>query len=200
MLAMLVVAAVLNVVSANGGSGAAPAAEQPDRAAAMAGIQAQKDAMKKLEFLAGDWEGTAKFDAGRGMDAAVTIRQSEAVRMKLGGRVLLVEGTGRAAGPDGEERVVFEALATVGYDPKSKAYTMRAFGPEGTVDPKVDVGENRMVWSFAAGGMQIRYTIHLDEKGRWIEVGERSSDEGKTWTKFIEMELEKKAAGGEGAK
>jgi hypothetical protein len=37
-------------------------------------------------------------------------------------------------------------------------------------------------------GMRIRYTIRLDDKGRWFEIGERSTD-GATWTKFFEMTL-----------
>jgi hypothetical protein len=167
---------------------------QPDRAAAP-GIAAQRDAMKKLEWLVGDWEGPAKFDAGRGgaEDTWTPVRQSEVVKMKLGGRVLLVEGTGRAK-MGGEERVLFEALATVSYDPDSKTYKMRAFAPDGEVDPMIEVGDKSVVWSFAVRNGRFRYTVKLDESGRWTEIGERSSDDGKTWTKFVDMVLEKKAA------
>lgn len=40
-----------------------------------------------------------------------------------------------------------------------------------------------------AGGT-IRYTIVLNDKGEWFEIGERSTD-GVAWTKFFEMTLQK---------
>jgi len=195
MFAMLVVAASLSVLPASSVSSGVVVA-QPDRAAAAASVAAQKEAIKKLEFLVGDWEGAAKIDIGQGMDAAMEIRQTEAVQSKLGGRVLLIEGSGRM-NAGGQDRLVFEALATIGYDPKTKVYSMRAFGPDGAVDPTIEVGENRIVWGFKVTGMEVRYTIWLDDKGRWAETGDRSMDDGKTWNKFIEMTLEKKKAGEE---
>src|SRR5678815_1727344 len=60
------------VVAASLFGSVAPCSEmtvsQPERAAAP-GIVAQKEAMKKLEWLSGDWEGPAKYDSGRGADA-----------------------------------------------------------------------------------------------------------------------------------
>lgn len=165
---------------------------QPERAVAP-GIAVQKEAMKKIEWLAGDWEGTAKFDTGRGggEEAWMSIRQSEAVRMKLAGRVMLIEGTGRVKAGE-EDRIVFEALATIAFDAEKKEYTMRAFGPEGAVDPKLEVGDKSIVWGFTTRLGKMRYTITLDDQGRWVEVGHRSNDDGKTWIKFIDMVLERK--------
>ncbi len=185
--------ALVVMASLMGSPSPAPVLEaQPERAQAP-GVAAQVEAMKKIGWMAGDWEGEAKYDTGRGGEGAwMTIRQSEVVRMKLAGRVMLVEGTGRAKGQGGEERVVFEALATVSYDPESKQYKMRAFGPEGAVDPTFEVGEKSIVWGFTTRMGMSRYTIKVDEQGRWVEVGERSGDEGKTWKKFVEMTLEKK--------
>jgi hypothetical protein len=37
-------------------------------------------------------------------------------------------------------------------------------------------------------GRSVRYTIRLDENGRWFEIGETSSD-GSEWRKFFEMTL-----------
>jgi hypothetical protein len=36
----------------------------------------------------------------------------------------------------------------------------------------------------------VRFTIKLDEKGRWFEVGEISQD-GREWRIFFEMTLER---------
>lgn len=188
MLLTLIVSASLACIPAPSQS----RMHQPERAAAP-GVAAQKEAMKKIEWLAGDWEGTAKFDSGRGggEDTWMTIRQSEAVKMKLSGRVMLIEGTGRVKAGE-EDRVVFEALATVSYDPESQSFKMRAFGPEGAVDPSFEVGDKTVIWGFTTRMGKVKYTIKLDEKGRWVEVGERSGDDGKTWKKFIELTLERK--------
>lgn len=194
MLAMLVVAASLSSmpVGSVGLRASETEAAQPDRAIAE-GIAAQIQAMRKLEFLAGEWEGPASYDSGRG--TWVPLRQTEIVEKKLGGRVLLVEGIGRLPTDDGKGRVVFEALATISYDPRAKEYRMRAFGPEGAIDPKIEIGDKSLVWSFEAMGSQRRYTLKIDEQGRWHEIGERSSDGGKTWVKFVELTVEKKSEG-----
>jgi hypothetical protein len=36
----------------------------------------------------------------------------------------------------------------------------------------------------------MRFTVRLNEKGQWFEVGEFSRD-GKAWQKFFEMTLER---------
>jgi hypothetical protein len=46
-----------------------------------------------------------------------------------------------------------------------------------------------VVWAFdVPGAGRIRYTIRLDEQGRWHEVGDRSVD-GQQWHRFFEMRL-----------
>jgi hypothetical protein len=59
------------------------------------------------------------------------------------------------------------------------------------VDAEATVGDKSLIWSFRdprAG--QIRFTIKLDEQGRWFEIGEISMD-GKGWHKFFEMTLQR---------
>ncbi|HEY6330971.1 MAG TPA: hypothetical protein VI756_16685, partial [Blastocatellia bacterium] len=67
---------------------------------------AQREAMKKLEFLAGKWSGVATVNGG---GQPIKVHQTEEIQYKLGGLVLLIEGTGR--GDDGQ--IMFQALATV---------------------------------------------------------------------------------------
>jgi hypothetical protein len=42
-----------------------------------------------------------------------------------------------------------------------------------------------------AGGeiAKARYTMHLDERSRWLESGEFTPDDGATWHLFLEMTL-----------
>ncbi len=59
----------------------------------------------------------------------------------------------------------------------------------GANGPAARVSENTLVWGFEnprAG--TIRFTIKLNEKGQWFEIGEISRD-GKAWQKFFKMTL-----------
>src|ERR1035438_10389702 len=56
-------------------------------------IAAQREAMKKLEFLAGKWSGEASVFRGPG--DPMRLHQTEEVQFKMDGVVLLVEGAGR---------------------------------------------------------------------------------------------------------
>ena len=57
-----------------------------------AGYRAQKEAMQKLSFLVGKWEGDASIVTMKG---PLKVRQTELVQYKLDGLVMMVEGTGR---------------------------------------------------------------------------------------------------------
>jgi hypothetical protein len=78
------------------------------------------------------------------------------------------------------------------WDEKSGTHRFRSWLPDGrTLDVEAKVGDRRWEWGYPdprAG--QIRYTLTLDEKGRWHEVGESSRD-GQAWRPFLEMTLEK---------
>ena len=170
----------------------APTGQQQPAAQAMQSpyFRQTQDAMSKLSWLAGRWEGEVDFHGPGGNQK---INQTERIEMKVDGTVLLIEGTGRAIAGGKPGDVVFRALATLTWDPMKKAYSMRAYSAMGHTDPAVEVGENEMKWSFTAGppGSQrhIRYHIRRDEAGRWHETGEMSADGGKTWMRTIEMTL-----------
>jgi hypothetical protein len=184
MLRTLLAAAVISLASID-----ASAAVQPreNRAA----VQAQEDAMKKLDFLVGRWEGEATITAPGGQKSV--LRQHEDVQFKIGRKVLLVEGTGRIKEGPAAGRVVYEALGTVSYDPVARSFRMRAYGSEGlSVDPTFVVGEKAIQWSFSpVPGIDIRYDVKIDDRGHWVETGDRSTDGGQTWTRFIELDLER---------
>lgn len=145
--------------------------------------------MEKLAFLAGDWEGEARYRTGPGQPQ--TVSQRETAERRLGGTVLVVEGIGttRPAGGEGA-RVVHHAFAVLSYDAGAGRFMVRAYKADGqTIDAEATVGDRTLAWGFQdprAG--RIRYTVTLTERGEWHEVGEATRD-GAVWHKFMEMTL-----------
>ena len=149
--------------------------------------------MRKLSFLHGRWEGTGTMSRGPGTEQAA--RVVETVQPKLGGAILLVEGVGHTGAPGAaDEKVVHHALGVISFDPDTNQYRMRAYRADGRfVDPTIVIEDKRIIWTFAdprAG--TIRYTITINDKGQWHELGEMSRDGGKTFSPFFEMTLDRK--------
>jgi hypothetical protein len=130
-------------------------------------IAAQRDAMKRLAFLAGTWSGDALVI--RGPDKPIKVRQTEQVQFKLIDTVLLIEGVGRDIGT-GE--VLFNALATVSYDDVAGVYRFRAYNDGRYLDTELKVLENGFEWGYKAGPAAVRFLMRLNEKGEWTEIGE----------------------------
>ncbi len=53
----------------------------------------------------------------------------------------------------------------------------------------VEVLADKMIWRFHAAGHIYKYTANLNKQNQWQQVGEVSSDEGKSWTPFLESTL-----------
>ena len=124
----------------------------------------QREAMRKLSFLAGHWSGTVTIVRGPG--EALHLTQTENVEYKLDGLVLLIEGKSTSA--DG--KVQFSALATIAYDDASHTYRFRAYNDGHYLDTELSVPANGFSWSFVAGPVHIVNTMHLTSKGEWDEV------------------------------
>ncbi|MCI0488674.1 MAG: DUF1579 domain-containing protein [Blastocatellia bacterium] len=158
---------------------------------AQAPASAQKEEMKKLNFLVGDWKGegwTMTPDGKRH-----TFTQTEKIQTKLGGFVLLIEGEGKGKLPGtDEEATLFEALAVVSYDEGKSRYRFVSHTSEGRfVEAEAKLIEGGLEWGFAIPqGGRIRFTLKLTDKGEWFEIGEFSRDE-KNWLKFHEMTLQR---------
>jgi len=138
------------------------AAQQPDSNR----VDVQREAMRKLTFLAGHWSGPVTIIRGPGEPLRLT--QTENVEFKLDGLLLLIEGKSTSA--DG--KVAFNALATIAYDDASHTYRFRAYHDGHYVDTALSVPENGFSWSFTAGPAHIVNTMHLSSKGEWSEVTE----------------------------
>src|SRR5258708_35317077 len=129
-------------------------------------VDAQREAMRKMSFLAGHWSGPVSIFRGPG--EALHLTQTEDVEYKLDGLVLLVEGKSTSA--DG--KVGFSALATITYDDASHIYRFRAYSDGRYLDTECSVAANGFSWSFTAGPAHIVNAMHLTSKGEWAEVTE----------------------------
>ena len=130
----------------------------------MPNAAAQREAMKKLAFLAGHWSGPVSISRGPGEPLKLT--QTENVQYKLDGLVLLIEG--QSTGPDGKAQ--FQALATVSYDDAAHAYRFRAYNDGHYIDTELTVNPDGFAWGFNAGPAKIQNTMHLTTKGEWQET------------------------------
>jgi hypothetical protein len=157
-------------------------------AAAQAPESGAAEAMRRLAFLHGTWRGEGVTTMGPGQQERAAVL--ETAQPRLDGTVLLVEGLGwKGTQGAADYRVVHQALGVVSYDARRGGWAMRAYRGGGWVDAEVTVGDGELVWAFdQPGAGRIRYTIRLDEQGRWHEVGERSPD-GRRWHRFFEMRL-----------
>jgi hypothetical protein len=150
-----------------------------------------REAMKKLNFLVGQWKGEGWVQMGPGQRQ--TVNAVESVQFRLGGEVLLIEGLGTSKTEGNEPAVAgHDAIAFLYYDAKAKVFRFQAHRAGGIhVDSEAKVTDRGFEWGFQnehAG--TLRFTMKLTEKGEWLEVGEMSRD-GKTWYKFLEMTLQR---------
>ena len=147
----------------------------------------QRAAMKKLDWLVGHWKGTGWIQMGP--QGRKEFTQTETIQGKLDGLVLIIEGQGTSK-EDGSP--VHTALAFVSYDEGAKTFRWRAFTAEGRqTDTVAKVATNTLEWGLEIPQRgRMRYTIKLNEKGEWFEVGEMSQD-GQTWLKIFEMTLQR---------
>lgn len=153
---------------------------------------AQLEAMRALDAWVGEWEGAGWrwTEQGRRRDFRVV----ESVRAVVGGSVLIVEGTAMAAGADGGDVVVHEALGVLSYDEEAGRYRFRAHDLKGQpVDADFRRTDRGAQWGFRVEeqNVELRFTIELDAD-RWHEHGEVSVDGGATWHPLMEMTLRRR--------
>lgn len=148
-IAALILASVIPASAQQGNSGS---------------VDAQRDAMRKLSFLAGRWTGPVTIQRGPGEPLHLT--QTENVQYKLDGLVMQIEG--QSIGADG--KVAFSALATISYDDESHTYRIRAYNDGHYLDTELTVPGQGFSWGFTAGPAHVVNTMHLTDKGQWSEV------------------------------
>lgn len=143
-------------------------------------IAAQKEAMKALDKIDGEWRGEAKTLLPDG--SWRTFTQTERVGTMLDGAVRVIEGRGYDA--DGSTN--FNAFAVISYDPDRKAYSMRSYTSGRAGDYPITPTETGFTWEIQAGPeMKIAYAATVKD-GVWTEVGTRIPKNGPP-VKFIEF-------------
>jgi hypothetical protein len=130
-------------------------------------LEAQRAAMKKLDFLRGSWDGEARILRSPG--ELIELIQTEKAGYRLDGLVLLIEGVGRI---EADGKVALQALGLVSYDDASETYTMRAFNDGRFLETEVKLLEdgNGITWSFALGRIQTNSVLRINHLGEWTEL------------------------------
>ena len=153
----------------------------------------QVNEMKKVQWLAGKWEGEGWMMFGP--EEKHTFFQIETVTSKLNGLLLVIEGLGTVgASVEEESKIIHNAFAVLSFDSENQRFVMRAHKAGGAfteAEAKVD-DNGDFIWGFNhpyAGEM--KFTIRQNDKGQWYEMGEVSSDDGNTWFQNFEMLLNK---------
>lgn len=154
----------------------------------LAQVSAPPDEMAQLAFLIGDWQGSGWILVS---ETRHSFTQTEHVEAHADGAILAIDGVGESTDAANSGTTIHRAYGTVSYDVNAglfRWYSVESSGQQ--IITEANVSEQRLIWSApAAGGGVDRYTITLDERGRWHEIGERSQD-GCRWQQFFEMTLD----------
>ena len=139
--------------------------------------------MHALKWLSGKWQGTAYLLGRDGMRQEVT--HHLAFEPQLEGTMYLINENVMVA-----RDTLFRNLAFFGYDALHSQYNLHAFTNGGMqMSAYVEVLDNKMIWRFHSFGQIYRYTAQLNTQNQWHQIGEVSSDEGKSWAPFLESTL-----------
>jgi len=147
-------------------------------------IEIKRSEMKKLDRLVGQWQGTGWIQQGKEKQ---NFAGTENVQRKINGLALLVEGNFK----DKDGKVIHETIAVLSPNLQKKNYDFRAYLANGNSgDYEFKAVEDGWQWGFQFPNGAIRYDIKINNNS-WIETGYFSQDNGKTWLKFFEMQLQK---------
>jgi hypothetical protein len=130
-------------------------------------LEAQRAALKKLDFLVGKWSGEARVSRGPG--EPLELIQTEEAQYKLDGLILMIEGIGKTK-TDG--KVALQALGIVSYDDEGGTYRMRAYNDGSYLETDLNLSENGkgITWGFALGDIKTSSMLRMNEKGEWTEL------------------------------
>ena len=157
-----------------------PCMVQPPR---VPDIEAQRAALKKLDFLVGKWSGQARILSGPG--EPLELVQTEEAQYKLDALILIIEGIGKTKA-DG--KVALQALGIVSYDDEAGTCRMRAYndGRYLETDLKPSENEKGISWGFTLGEIKTSSMLRINEKGEWTELTEIAVG-SQPPRKFIEL-------------
>jgi hypothetical protein len=126
---------------------------------------AQREAMKKLDFLVGEWKGEGWMEFAPGQKR--TFKGTEIVQSKLDGLLLSVEGLHRGRLGEKEDVVVHNAFGLLSYDDKARRYRFQAFTSRGNYEEaQAKVSDGQLVW-----GMKIPQLARSATQSNWTPRG-----------------------------
>ena len=145
---------------------AAAVQQQPPRAP---DVNAQRQAMKKLGFLIGEWAGEGRMLRASG--EWIEFNQTERAEYKLDGLLLVIEGVGRTKS-DG--RPLLQAYGIASYDDATGTYHMRAFNDGRWLETDTVLADNgrELTWGFTVGDIRTKSILRLTNAGEWTESHE----------------------------
>lgn len=148
-------------------------------------VEAQRTAMKKLDFLVGRWKGDGRILKPGG--DSVEIAQTEQVEYKLAGLLMIIEGQGRSKA-DGKPAL--QALAIVSYDDASGSYHMRAFNDGRWLESDMQLASDgkELTWGFTAGTVRTSSILRITPDGEWTEDHEIAVGEAP-WRRLMEVNV-----------
>lgn len=141
-------------------------------------VALQREKMAALSMMIGEWRGEGWMMTRGGR---VEFSQSEVVTPRLGGNVILVNGTGRASGAAADAEPIFEALAVIAYDEAAQKYMMRSYAQGRAGDFEIRPRADGFSWSLP----NVDYDATIAD-GVWTEKGFYTTPDGKK-TQFIEF-------------
>lgn len=154
----------------------------------------QKSSIDDLNFMIGMWKGEGWIQSQSGRKE---FSQTESIRPKVEGKLLVIDGIGYGKGsPEEEARVIHNAFGVISFNEELQQLTMLSFATTGgKMENEMRItGEKTLEWSFKdERGGTIRFSEDFTQEGFWKEKGEYSPDGGKTWYQFFQMELERQA-------
>ena len=135
----------------------------------MPDLEAQRTALKKLDFLVGKWTGEARLR--HGPSEPIELLQTEEAQYKLGGLILVIEGVGRAKSSG---QPLLQAFGIISYDDESRMYRMRAFNDGRFLEAEVRLLEEGkgITWGFALQRISTHSVLRINMSGEWTEIAE----------------------------
>jgi hypothetical protein len=176
----LKLAATVVAISMAAASASHAQSGQPDPAALP---EAQRTAMKALDWTHGRWQGEAWSTTPAGRHEII---QTERVGTMLDGSLVVIEG--KSFERDGRS-AAFNAFGVMSYDPARQAYAFHAYAQGRAGDFPLEVTPAGYVWTIAAGPSKIRY-VATHTADTWREVGVFVRPDGGA-TQIFEMNLKR---------
>jgi hypothetical protein len=139
--------------------------------------------IQALNWLVGKWQGSVFITGGDG--GKREFKHTLQFTSRLNNSILVLN----EAAIKGQD-TLFQNIGVLGYNNLLSKYTLQAYTNEGHhIDVYVEARDKTMIWRIHISNNIIRYTIKLNEKGQWHQIGDSSADEGKSWNPFFESTL-----------